>query len=218
MKPALLWMEHVLGFEPIWEIAVPHQRRRDGTEARPRLGAEVGGDGRPAVGDQVRQQRAVPPLLQGLADQHLRRGQPRRRRAALGARGDRTSWRPCAACARAASSSCRRRAATTTCCPSACARRASAPSTRASTACASWRSWSTARRPRQYLLQIFLKEAAGLHHDPEAGPFFFEIIQRKGDQGFGAGNFRALFEAIERDQQAHRNPGETATPPSPPRM
>ncbi len=59
-------------------------------------------------------------------------------------------------------------------------------------------------KPRQYLLQIFLKEAAGLHHDPEAGPFFFEIIQRKGDQGFGAGNFRALFEAIERDQQATR--------------
>jgi 4-hydroxyphenylpyruvate dioxygenase len=59
-------------------------------------------------------------------------------------------------------------------------------------------------RPHQYLLQIFLKEAAGLHHDPEAGPFFFEIIQRKGDQGFGAGNFRALFEAIERDQQTHR--------------
>jgi 4-hydroxyphenylpyruvate dioxygenase len=59
-------------------------------------------------------------------------------------------------------------------------------------------------KPRQYLLQIFLKEAAGLHRDPEAGPFFFEIIQRKGDQGFGAGNFRALFEAIERDQQATR--------------
>jgi 4-hydroxyphenylpyruvate dioxygenase len=60
-------------------------------------------------------------------------------------------------------------------------------------------------REHQYLLQIFLKEAAGLHHDPEAGPFFFEIIQRKGDQGFGAGNFRALFEAIERDQLSHRS-------------
>jgi len=71
-------------------------------------------------------------------------------------------------------------------------------------------------KPRQYLLQIFLKEAAGLHHDPEAGPFFFEIIQRKGDKGFGAGNFRALFEAIERDQQSHRAPGVAA--PSPPRM
>jgi 4-hydroxyphenylpyruvate dioxygenase len=56
------------------------------------------------------------------------------------------------------------------------------------------------QKPRSYMLQIFLKEAAGLYHDPEAGPFFFEIIQRKGDQGFGAGNFRALFEAIEREQ------------------
>ena len=56
----------------------------------------------------------------------------------------------------------------------------------------------------QYLLQIFLKEAASRYHDHEAGPFFFEIIQRKGDQGFGAGNFRALFEAIEREQQNAR--------------
>jgi 4-hydroxyphenylpyruvate dioxygenase len=55
--------------------------------------------------------------------------------------------------------------------------------------------------PGSYLLQIFLREAAGLYHEPEAGPFFFEIIQRKGDQGFGAGNFRALFESIEREQQ-----------------
>ncbi len=52
-----------------------------------------------------------------------------------------------------------------------------------------------------YLLQIFLKDSAGLYHDPEAGPFFYEIIQRKGDLGFGAGNFRALFESIEREQQ-----------------
>ncbi len=51
-----------------------------------------------------------------------------------------------------------------------------------------------------YLLQIFLKDSAGLYHEPEAGPFFFEIIQRKGDKGFGAGNFRALFESIEREQ------------------
>jgi 4-hydroxyphenylpyruvate dioxygenase len=51
-----------------------------------------------------------------------------------------------------------------------------------------------------YMLQIFLKEAAGLYGDPKAGPFFYEIIQRKGDRGFGAGNFRALFESIEREQ------------------
>jgi 4-hydroxyphenylpyruvate dioxygenase len=57
---------------------------------------------------------------------------------------------------------------------------------------------------KQYLLQIFLKEAAGTFEDPEAGPFFFEIIQRKGSNGFGAGNFRALFESIERQQKLAR--------------
>jgi 4-hydroxyphenylpyruvate dioxygenase len=55
--------------------------------------------------------------------------------------------------------------------------------------------------PGCYLLQTFLKDAAGLYHDREAGPFFYEIIQRKGDPGFGAGNFRALFESIEREQE-----------------
>ena len=52
-----------------------------------------------------------------------------------------------------------------------------------------------------YMLQIFLKESAGLYGDAAAGPFFYEIIQRKGDRGFGAGNFRALFESIEREQR-----------------
>ena len=42
------------------------------------------------------------------------------------------------------------------------------------------------------LLQIFTETVIG--------PIFFEIIQRKGDEGFGEGNFQALFEAIERDQ------------------
>lgn len=56
--------------------------------------------------------------------------------------------------------------------------------------------------PHSYLLQIFLREASGLYKESAAGPFFFEIIQRKGDEGFGAGNFRALFESIERMQTA----------------
>jgi 4-hydroxyphenylpyruvate dioxygenase len=56
----------------------------------------------------------------------------------------------------------------------------------------------------QYMLQIFLKEAARVFDDPEAGPFFFEILQRKGSQSFGAGNFRALFESIEHQQNAAR--------------
>jgi 4-hydroxyphenylpyruvate dioxygenase len=55
--------------------------------------------------------------------------------------------------------------------------------------------------PGRYLLQIFLKDSAGLYASPEAGPFFYEIIQRHGDSGFGAGNFRALFESIEQSQR-----------------
>lgn len=42
------------------------------------------------------------------------------------------------------------------------------------------------------LLQIFTQTVIG--------PIFFELIQRKGDEGFGEGNFRALFESIELDQ------------------
>ncbi len=44
------------------------------------------------------------------------------------------------------------------------------------------------------LLQIFA--------EAQVGPVFFEFIQRKGDDGFGEGNFKALFESIERDQIA----------------
>jgi 4-hydroxyphenylpyruvate dioxygenase len=55
--------------------------------------------------------------------------------------------------------------------------------------------------PHNYLLQVFLREAAELFKDPQAGPLFIELIQRKGDRGFGGGNFRALFESIERRQQ-----------------
>jgi len=54
----------------------------------------------------------------------------------------------------------------------------------------------------RYMLQIFLREAKSLYADERAGPFFYEIIQRCGDQGFGYGNFRALFESIERAQKA----------------
>lgn len=59
-------------------------------------------------------------------------------------------------------------------------------------------------KEHEYMLQIFLKDAAGLYSEPAAGPFFYEVIQRKGDRGFGAGNFRALFESIEREQRQGR--------------
>jgi 4-hydroxyphenylpyruvate dioxygenase len=53
-----------------------------------------------------------------------------------------------------------------------------------------------------YLLQIFSHELGRQLKDPEAGAVFYEVIQRKGDEGFGGGNFRALFETIEVDQIA----------------
>jgi 4-hydroxyphenylpyruvate dioxygenase len=59
-------------------------------------------------------------------------------------------------------------------------------------------------KEHQYLLQIFMKEKSQLYHDREGGPFFYEIIERKGDKGFGGGNFKALFESIERAQAAER--------------
>lgn len=47
--------------------------------------------------------------------------------------------------------------------------------------------------PDNLLLQIFTKTCIG--------PIFFEIIQRKKNEGFGEGNFKALFDSIERDQK-----------------
>lgn len=50
-----------------------------------------------------------------------------------------------------------------------------------------------------YLLQIFTKPVQ------DRPTFFFEIIQRKGAKSFGKGNFKALFEAIEREQELRGN-------------
>ena len=51
---------------------------------------------------------------------------------------------------------------------------------------------STQNGGKRLLLQIFSETLLG--------PVFFEFIQRKGDEGFGEGNFKALFESLERDQ------------------
>ncbi|MBA4165772.1 MAG: 4-hydroxyphenylpyruvate dioxygenase, partial [Erythrobacter sp.] len=51
---------------------------------------------------------------------------------------------------------------------------------------------TTAGGQPRLLLQIF--------SETQVGPVFFEFIQRKGDDGFGEGNFKALFESMERDQ------------------
>jgi 4-hydroxyphenylpyruvate dioxygenase len=50
-----------------------------------------------------------------------------------------------------------------------------------------------------YLLQIFTKPVE------DRPTLFFEIIQRKGARSFGAGNFKALFEALEREQELRGN-------------
>jgi 4-hydroxyphenylpyruvate dioxygenase len=50
-----------------------------------------------------------------------------------------------------------------------------------------------------YLLQIFTKPVE------DRPTLFYEIIQRKGAKSFGAGNFKALFEALEREQAARGN-------------
>jgi 4-hydroxyphenylpyruvate dioxygenase len=50
-----------------------------------------------------------------------------------------------------------------------------------------------------YLLQLFTKPVQ------DRPTLFFEIIQRKGAKSFGKGNFKALFEAIEREQEARGN-------------
>lgn len=55
------------------------------------------------------------------------------------------------------------------------------------------------RDPDGYLLQIFTKPVE------DRPTVFYEIIQRKGAKGFGKGNFKALFEAIEREQELRGN-------------
>jgi 4-hydroxyphenylpyruvate dioxygenase len=50
-----------------------------------------------------------------------------------------------------------------------------------------------------YMLQIFTKPVE------DRPTLFFEVIQRKGSRGFGKGNFKALFEAIEREQALRGN-------------
>ncbi len=50
-----------------------------------------------------------------------------------------------------------------------------------------------------YMLQIFTRPVE------DRPTLFFEVIQRKGSRSFGKGNFRALFEAIEREQELRGN-------------
>jgi 4-hydroxyphenylpyruvate dioxygenase len=55
------------------------------------------------------------------------------------------------------------------------------------------------RESEGYLLQIFTKPVQ------DRPTLFFEVIQRKGAKGFGKGNFQALFESIEAEQETRGN-------------
>jgi len=59
-----------------------------------------------------------------------------------------------------------------------------------------------------YLLQIFTKPVE------DRPTLFYEVIQRRNHEGFGAGNFKALFESIERDQAMRGNLSSDSTPSS----
>ncbi len=61
-----------------------------------------------------------------------------------------------------------------------------------------WGFWWT-RTSDGYLLQIFTRPVE------DRPTVFYEIIQRKGSRGFGKGNFKALFEAIELEQARRGN-------------
>ena len=112
MKPALLWMEHVLGLRGVLggRSSTPRTRPRRSARRSRRsgLGAPLRRHARPALGREVREQRAVAPGLQV-----ARRSTSSTRTTAATASSTRrsrwrTSSRRCAACARAASSSCPR--------------------------------------------------------------------------------------------------------------
>ena len=135
----------------------------------------------PAAGQEEVADRRVPRVLPGPG------------RAAHRARHRRHHQRPSPRCATAASSSSTCRRPTTTSCRSASAR-----STSRSTPLAEL-GILVDRDPDGYLLQIFTKPVE------DRPTLFYEIIQRKGAKSFGKGNFKALFEAIEREQALRGN-------------
>ncbi len=125
--------------------------------------------------------RGVPSGIQG-------RGHPARRaRLARSLRDHRDAHRA------GAWNSCRRRTRSTTrestgACRSTASRSSGSPGTASS---------STARASSRAASPRCCCSASG---KTAIGPIFFEFIQRKGDDGFGEGNFKALFESIEEDQ------------------
>ncbi len=190
MKPALLWMEHVLGFEPFWDV----QFRGHGSGLRSVVMRD------PASGLKIASNEPWRPAFRAsqinlFNEDHRGDGV---QHAALAAADILTTVRELR----------RRGVAVMPTPPSyydALPDRLRARGVgRIDEDVAALRELGIlvdGAAPGAYLLQVFLQDAAARTGDRDAGPFFFEIIQRKGDRGFGEGNFRALFESIERTQQ-----------------
>jgi 4-hydroxyphenylpyruvate dioxygenase len=204
MKPALLWMEHVLGFEEFWEVQF---HTKDAAEARrAALEAQQGSGLRsvvmrdPASGAKFANNEPWRPAFKssqinvfneehrGDGIQHAALAVTDIVAAVRGMRARGVAFMPTPA---AYYDALPERLRTT-----GIGRIDEDPS-----ALRELEILVDGASPGAYLLQIFLRDSAGLYGEADAGPFFFEIIQRKGDQGFGAGNFRALFESIEREQR-----------------
>ena len=205
MKPALLWMEHVLGFEEYWEVQFHTAGAR----------GEGGARSRPAEGSGLRSVVMVDPKS-GVKLANNEPWRPAFKSSQINLfhedqRGDGLQHAALSVSQIVeAVSEMRRRGVEFMPTPSAYYDRLP-ERLRTAGVGAIAEDLSRLRElgilvdggaPGRYMLQIFLKDSAGLYHEPEAGPFFYEIIERKGDPGFGAGNFRALFESIEHDQHS----------------
>ena len=130
----------------------------------------------PAQGEAPQPDRRVPAVLR------------RPGRAAHRARSPATSSRRCGRCGPTTCRSCACRRPTTTRCPTASGRSRRDIDELADLGIL------VDRDDEGYMLQIFTKPVA------DRPTLFFEVIQRRGSKSFGKGNFKALFEAIEREQ------------------
>jgi 4-hydroxyphenylpyruvate dioxygenase len=200
MKPALLWLEHVLGFEPLWEIefhtgASRRSGSADGSGLRSKVMWDPGTGIKLACNEPCRPSFASSQIARfheehrGDGIQHVALGVHDILHAVRGLRSRGVEVMPT---------------------PRAYYERLPGRLHDLNVGCVDedlaaleeLQILVDGSGPQAYLLQIFLKDLAALCGRPEAGPFFFEMIQRKGDAGFGAGNFRALFDSVERQQVA----------------
>ena len=202
MAPFLLWLEHVLGFERYWEVAFHTEDVKSGGEHGSGLKSIVMWD--PESG--VQASRTTNRCVRSSTNRRSRSSSKTTPAPAFSTRALHALriWSPRSKrCASAASSSFRHPARTTTRCPSDLKRLEDHEPQRVDRELRKHEILVDGRDDK-FMLQIFMKEAANLYGRPKAGPFFFELIQRGGYPGFGEGNFRALFESIEREQKTVR--------------